>query len=49
MKGYVERDGHWWQIVFPAEPGEGMDTGMGPYFTRWGARLALWFHNRLYQ
>ena len=41
---YIERDGRFWQVVFPAAPGEGLDLCTGPHFTRWGARLSLRFN-----
>lgn len=45
MTPYVERAGRfYWQIVFPAAPGEGMAMARGPYFTRLGARIALRIH-----
>lgn len=40
---YIERDGRFWQVVFPARSDEGMDTCTGPHLTKWGARLSLWF------
>ena len=40
---YIERDGRFWQVVFPAAPDEGFDLCTGPHFTLWGARLSLWF------
>lgn len=46
---YIERDGRLWQVVFPARTDieERMDLCTGPYLTRCGARLSLWFNNRL--
>ena len=43
-QSYIERDGCFWQVVYPAAPGEGMGTCTGPHLTRWGARLSRWFH-----
>lgn len=40
---HIERDGRFWQVVFPAAPDEGMDLCTGPCFTYWGARLSRWF------
>jgi hypothetical protein len=45
MRGaYIARFGYLWQITIPAEDDEGMDTYLGPYMTRMGARLSLWFN-----
>lgn len=44
---YIERDGRFWQVTIPADPDGGIDTCLGPIFTKTGARLSLWFHNWL--
>lgn len=42
---YIERDGRFWHVVIPAGSDDGLDTCLGPIFTKWGARLSLRFHN----
>jgi hypothetical protein len=44
---YIERDGRFWQVVFPADPDGGLDLATGPHFTKLGARLSLWFNRWL--
>lgn len=44
---HIERDGRFWQVVYPAAPGEGLDIATGPHLTRWGAKLSLRFHRWL--
>jgi hypothetical protein len=41
---HIDRDGRFWQVVFPADPGDGMDLATGPHLTKWGARLSLRFN-----
>jgi hypothetical protein len=47
LEPYIERDGRFWQVVYPAGPNNGFDMATGPHFTKLGARLSLRFNRWL--